>query len=766
MQDPFFAQPERVRPEPRAATARELVLVALVAFLAALPFLDKAVGQDDWAYLTLGELVADGAAGGGGGIAGLLERETLYQGRPITVGQGIYHGPVWPGLLAACRVFGAERAVPLSRLLAAFFLALLAAAVAGLAARLGAPPVPTGLAAALAPGPLMLAGTAMTDLPMVALFAASLAVAASGMERGSLPRLALAGALGLACALTRYYGAAVVPMLLVQPLLFGRLRITSFLPAFVAAAGFGGWVALSSSLFGQADPARGVAALDEIAGIDHRSTLLAAVCGLGGMASGWLLGALFAPRRLAKAVLGDPLVLVLVLGGLSVGAWLAIEAAALHGFAPAGLNGALQALFLGFGSVLLAGALLPLLDASAWRGGGLAAWRARRGGDAWLALWMAGFVVAATLFVPFGATRYVLPALPAAVLLAALFCVRRLGAGAATAALAASAALGLACAIADENAAGVYARYSEKIGQRRAPGGPWSQTGLWVWGELGFRWYLERDADARVLPSDSNEPVAGDRILHSSICTASTDDGRSGTYPLSRTLLPRMYAEDHEVWRDGWPLRVHNPRSGAGFYHSSAGILPFALSTADHDEFLTWLVKDPSPLLESFRFAKVETLEEPRLPGGNVRVERFFVRPDLPTFPAVKFHFPGRVTWRGVAVPADRPWLTLHVGEHYRLVREALDGPGSIVRVVVGGEVLAELAIDSRRREEDRVWFRLSLDVSRWAGSETTVVFEVEAQEEHAPPAGRPPVTIVGFADPRFSAEPLPKEEELDGDGG
>ena len=772
LQDPFFARPERDRPRGRAATARELWLAALLAFLAAVPFLDKAVGQDDWAYLTIAEYVAQGSGG-----ADLLERETLYQGRPITVAQGIFHGPVWLGLLAGCERLGQlfgdsagpSAALGMARVLAALLLALLAASVTALGARLGAPPLAAGLATALAPGPLLLAGTAMTDLPMLALFAAALATAASGMERDSLPRLLLAGALALACALTRYYGAAVLPLLALQPLLFGRLVPRSFLPAALAAAGFGGWLVLSASLLGEADPARGLAALDRVARMEPMVAFLAAVCGLGGMASGWLAAGLAAPRRLGRALFGDPLITGLGLGGLSVGAWLAIEASTLRGFQPRGVNAFLQALFVLFGAVLLASAVLPWLDVSAWRRGGLRAWRERRGGDAWLALWLAGFVVAATFFVPFGAARYVLPALPAAVLLSALFCSRRLGQGPARVALFASAALGLGCAVADENAASVYRRYGEKIGARRAPGGPWSETGLWVWGELGFRWYLEREAAARVLARSSNEPVAGDRILHSALCTDSGDDGRSGTYRLSPALLPRMYAEDHELWEDAWPLRVHNPLAGAGFYHVSGGLLPFAVSSARHDEFQTWLVKDPSPLLEAFRQGRIVTAEEPALPGGNVRVERFGVRADLPTYPAVKFHFPGSITWDALPVPADATWLTLHVGEHLRLVHEGIDGPGSIARVRVDGELLAEQAIDARRRAEDRRWFHLSVDLSRWAGRTVSVAFEVAAQEP--PPGGAggvqrpgPPRTIVGFADPRFSAEPLP--EVLEGHGG
>ena len=67
--------------------------------------------------------------------------------------------------------------------------------------------------------------------------------------------------------------------------------------------------------------------LEELPDVDRMVTFLAAVCGLGGMAAGWLAAGLAAPRKLASAVLSDPLVLFIVLGGLAVGAWLAIDAA-------------------------------------------------------------------------------------------------------------------------------------------------------------------------------------------------------------------------------------------------------------------------------------------------------------------------------------------------------------------------------------------------------------------------------------------------------
>ena len=758
LQDPFFARSDGRRIEGRPARRGELILAFVLALALALPFVDKAVTQDGWAYLTIGAMAAEQSEG-------LIERRTLYQGAPITVGQGMLHGPLWIALLAGCEVLGGEHSLVLARLLSALLLGLLALSTTSLAARLGAPPLATGLALALAPGPLLLAGTAMTDLPMLALFVAALAAAVAAAQRDSIPLAVLAGVLAAAAALTRYFGLSILPLLAVQPLLFGRLRLRAFVPLAVASVLVAAWLVYSRAAYGALDTERGLAALE---GLEVRPwfALLAAICGLGGMAAGWVFAGLARPRRLLRAVLGDPLLLFLVLGALSVGVWLAIDAASLRGLRPAGPNAALQHGMLLFGAVLCAAGLLPWLDVGAWRRGGLANWRAVRGSDAWLGLWLLGSVVAAVLFVPFGAARYVLPALAPAVLLCGLFTARRLGSGAARWGLGASAVLGLACAVADENASGAYQRYARTIGERRAPGGPWSETGLWVWGELGLRWYLEREAGAFPLPRFSEEPVAGDRILRSALCTASVDDGRAGTYPLAAGLIPRMYAEDHEIWHDGWPLRVHNPYAGAGFYHADAGILPYAFSRARLDEVQTWLVKEPSALLETFDGARVEELSSARLSGGNVHVERFAVREDLPSYPAVKFVFPARVTWTGVPVPPDRPFLCAHLGQSLRIQRDDIETPGAVARILVDGEPVFECGLDAARRAGDRRWFPASPDLSPWAGREVTVTFEV-VYPAHFDPAveGLEPATLVGFADPRFSSEPLPRGGDRGGAG-
>ncbi|MHC4378235.1 MAG: hypothetical protein ACYS26_16665, partial [Planctomycetota bacterium] len=161
--------------EPRSgATRLQLILAGLLCFAAVIPFLGKAMHQDDWAYVVVAQLMLEH----GTEVLGI---EGYYQGNVQRVGEGVLHGPVWLVCLAIAQlsIFG-EAWELIAHLFSAGFLALLGVSVASLAGRVGAPPVATALALCLGPAPLVQAGWLMTDLPMVAPFAASIALAERG----------------------------------------------------------------------------------------------------------------------------------------------------------------------------------------------------------------------------------------------------------------------------------------------------------------------------------------------------------------------------------------------------------------------------------------------------------------------------------------------------------------------------------------------------------------------------------------------------------
>ena len=755
----------------------ELLLAFLVPTFVALCFAGKPVHQDDWAYLRAAAFLLEDPGT-------FLDQTTLYQGMPITVAQGVLHGPVWMWVLALSLLFDGA-SVLVAHVFSALCLGLIGLSSASLAGRLGAPRLSTGLLVALSPLPLVLAGNLMTDLPMLALFAASLAAAARAYADGSTRWLVLAGLLGAGAALTRYHGMAVLPMLAVMPFLWPRGvlgLVKAWLPLIVAVSLVGGYLVLTSLVQGQADSGRASdALLAELDKIDQTACLLAAVAAMGGSLLGLVLAALTAPGRLL-AQARTPLGLALLVLALGAAVAASVVAEGRGGVQPEGINLWLQRFLFLIGSL---GALVALARVAGGSGveheehGLLAGLRATRGRELFLLFWLGGFLIAAWLTVPFGSTRYALPLVPALVVLFAAAATRALGARVVHLAVLPVALVGLASAVADYRAAQVYPAFAERLAVERAEGKPRAQGDLWVWGELDFRWYLEEhpdlaDANGALRPGAdgttmepattpprvlgrlaraTGSPDAGDHVVRSAVCTSSPD-GLSGIYQLPRALVNRMQNAGVDEFADGWPVRIHNSYAAAGFYHADGGLLPFAWSTEPHDRIQVYRVADVDPFLESFPAARLETTDAVTIPGGNIKVEPFLVYEGvdrgIEMKPAVSIVFPGRATWAQVPVPADATRLEFLVAEHDRAAFQP--GPGATLRVRLDGEVAWEQAIDARREEGQRRWIPAAVDLRPFAGGEVDVTLEaVEGTWPDKPPGHTGPAPIsVGFAELRI----------------
>ena len=724
---------------PRAATVRELLVAFLVASAAPLLFWNKAVHQDDWAYLRVAELLVQH----GGDV---LSQSTTYQGLPITVETGVMHGPVWLWVLALCKTLGgAAHQIGLAHLVSALCLGVLAASAASLSARIGARPLATALALVLAPAPLVLASGLMTDLPMVALFAVSMALAVHGLETGRRGALVAAGLAALLSGLTRYHGLSALPLLaalvVLWPNLTAERRHRGWIAPAVALVGAVGYFGLALAATGGMELARAQEGLG-LARIDHTACLLAAVAALGGVGLGLALGAWFAPRALWAQLRATPRGRWAVVMCVPLGVWFAVLGWRLTKVRPEGLvNELLHHGVFVLGALGLVLGLLPWLPTAF--AGGLRAWREREGRVAWLSLWLGGFVIAAWWTLPFGATRYILPALPALFLLGGRL-LARLPARAAWASAVASAVLGVLAAGADHRAAAIYPKIAAEVAQRVGPSGAWHGSTTWIWGELGFRWYLETLAGLEVLPTDSNAPAEGDRVLKSMILsTASPDDGRTGRYRLHPDVVRRLESTSVDEFPDTWPVRIHNSHAGAGFYGADAGFLPFAFATVPHDRLQVWTVRASNPFVESLGRAELQTS-----PGGFIRAQRFLVDPAQSQEMAIEILFPGRVTYRAMPVPEGTTHFATEVGEHHRLTYETGWRPITVARVWLFDELVAEQRFEARG-DEPRVWYPLSVDLAAHGGRTVDLTLEVVSD----PPAaadGAPARVNGGFANPRF----------------
>ncbi|MDF1800499.1 MAG: hypothetical protein P1V81_15080 [Planctomycetota bacterium] len=770
----------------------ELLLAFLLPFLVALCFAHKPVHQDDWAYLRAAAYIAEDPGSA-------LEKTTLYQGMTITVAQGVLHGPVWMRVLAICLWFG-KSAPFVAHLFSSLCLGLIGLSMASLAGRFGAPRLSTGLLVALSPVPLVLAGNIMTDLPMLALFCASLATAARGFAKADLRCLVAAGLLGAAASLTRYHGLAILPMLAAMPVLWPRDRarlgtLKALVPFGLATLIVAAFLLKTSLAQGEADASRATSALLELSEIDRAACFLVSLAGMGGTLLALVIGWLAAPKRLVAALKGPVGIGVLVIA-IAGGVGASIFAEGRAGVQPSDLNLLLQRLLLGLGVLgFLLAAVVVLCGRREVDGGGVvdapSTWRERHGREVLLLCWLGGYFVAAWVTVPFGSTRYALPVMPALVLFGAVFATRHLGVRAVHAAVLPMALVGLGSAVAALRAAQVYPAFAAERAAARAAGQPHAQGNLWIWGELDFRWYLEEEpglqaANAaprpvdyldkqspkepattppRVLGREGREtgvPVAGDHIIRSGVCTSSPD-GLSGIYRLPAALMNRK----KNAWtsapkQDPWPIRIHNNYAAAGFYHADGGILPFAFSTVPHDSIQVFKVIDLAPLLTSAEHVlagkprtggpkvTVQATPKPVREGGNVRIEDFLVygavELGIEQKSALAIFFPGRVTWSELQVPSTASYLEFEVAEHDWAAQ--LDGPGALLRVRINGEVAWELAVDARRNEGQRRWIPAAVDLRPYAGR--AIELSVEAAEGSWPtkPAElqNPPHLYAGFA--------------------
>lgn len=414
-------------------------------------------------------------------------------------------------------------------------------------------PVIAALAVLGSPAFVVSGTTVMSDVPMLCLWVFAIFFWLEGMERGSRGMLACAGLLAGASSLTKYFGVALVPLLLAHSLATDRgvRRRVLFLliPVAILAA------------YGMATSAR------------YGSGMLLDVASYAGRHGGIVR---WAPAKL--------LVNLGFCGGCVVflafcGWWVCSRRV---------LYGAAGSVALCAGAVLVAGSIgsYPLPPETFSRGllaiqfalfvaCGLAVMAlcvadAARQGDRYsllLVLWVAGtFLFSGGVNWTTNA-RSVLPMVPAVAILVARAIDRREAAGGCTGgfgvawSLAGAVVLSLLCARADESFANSYRSVAQTIAQRHGGG----DRPVWFLGHWGFQYYMERSG-AR--PIDATRP---DIEPHDLIAIPATN---TNVYPIDPSSL--RLVEVIPVPLTPW-IATMSPMVGAGFHADVYGPLPFAI---------------------------------------------------------------------------------------------------------------------------------------------------------------------------------------------
>jgi len=441
-----------------------------------------------------------------------------------------------------------------------------AAAMAALARRLCAHPFQAAWIAVLTPAFLVMATAVTCDVLMLALWCGALSCWLRGWDSDRHRWWWAAGALAGAAALAKYFGVALVPLLLLHGWLRAR-RLGAWTAALalplVSVIGF---ELVTRHLYGSGlilDAARYAAGFGERApGPAERALVTLAFAG----------GAVAVPLTWAAALLGR------TQGLAAAVAWLGLAAASPLLLPALGLPWAGRP-----GASLLAGQLWAMVL------GGLGAialcvddWRRRPGPEsALLGAWVLGTLAFVGGVNWTQTARAVLPMAPAVAILA----VRRLEAGGGlagprrAAAFALSASLALAVAWADARWAGEVRTAARRIAALHAgPDGRLLFQGHW-----GFQFYLEQ-AGARAMDLARDEASPGDRVAVAAnnygVPAWRLDPGRA-------ELL-----EEFAVFRPRW-LRTMSPSVGAAFYASERGPLPFAFGRSQPDRYRVWRARRP-----------------------------------------------------------------------------------------------------------------------------------------------------------------------------
>jgi 4-amino-4-deoxy-L-arabinose transferase-like glycosyltransferase len=544
----------------RRTHGRDAALIVLAALACLLAFVDKPLHLDDPVYVRIARQIVDAPHDFFGlemNWHGRLEPVAAFNKNPPGVS-------FW--LAAAGSLVGwSERALHVWMLAPALALLL---ATWRLAARFSGSPRMAALALLAMPGFLVSATTLMADVGMLALWCWALVLWTGGLERRRVAALVAAGVLAALCAVTKYVGVAVIPLLAAYALAKER-RWWGWLAclAVPVAALLGFDLAMRA--------AYGVSPFSHVSAyalsyrpqpVPLESRTLVGLSFLGGCL---LPGIFFAPW------LWRGRTLVAGLAGLGLLGLAAARFGRLESLSALGEGGWLLrvqlAVFVATGVQCLVLAVADL--------------RARRdAASLLLALWLAGIFGFATFANWSTNARAVLAAAPAA----ALLLVRRLetrggiGWGDARplrlAPLAPALAVALAVAWADARLAESARQAALELTRKYAVDGrqPWFR-GAW-----GFQHYAELEGARKIDESDTLL-APGDVVF--------LPTNNSGVGPLPPQVVTALERAEFPAAR--WVASMAAPL-GAGFYSDLWGPLPFAFGRAPAEVY--WVLRVERPL--------------------------------------------------------------------------------------------------------------------------------------------------------------------------
>jgi hypothetical protein len=562
-----------------AAHVRNLGLILCLVLGSTLPFSAKAFHVDDVYFLEVAQSILRDPLRPFAGAVGLedIDYRVFARGNecPNTF-EAMAHPPLVPYAMAAiAATTGGFRERPLHLGFLVFAL-VAAAAMYDLARRFTEGPLEATLLLVSAPIFLLSAESLMTDMPALALSMGGLALFVRGVDSERRAFVCAGGLLVGLALLTRYSTLSVIPLLLAYAIAKGRWRAA--LPA-LGATGlvFAFWAAQNLAVHGTLHvvaSARHYRLFFEGRGFDALGLARKALgdgAALGGTTFAAALLLLLKPTRRRLRVFGLAgfaafFFFLLVPEGIErLATYRGLEILAICGGFAAGV-------------LLVVEALVSAREEAAF---GATAGLPR---DAlFLAFWLALSLLAAILLLPFGAARYVLPALPPLVILLVRRWQPLLAGRRARLVLGAivlqGLGLGSVLGLADAELADRYRRVALQLRHDHP------HRRLWFVSEWGFRHYMGA-VGGRYLRSTDESPDVGDLIVRPAV---------AGMHEMSPGVTRRAVLYHRIPLQSRWPIRLMSFDAKAGYYSHHWGLLPWAPSHAPLETIDIFEVRAKAP---------------------------------------------------------------------------------------------------------------------------------------------------------------------------
>jgi len=522
---------------PIASRQRLLWLGVIIALIVGLPFLAKPFHIDDTVVLAIARNVThDPLRPFAGSINWFGDPRPIFEETTNPPLVSYYLAPV------VARFGFAEVPLHVAMLLFLLILALATAALSRRFAHASAWPV---LFVMLSPA-VVVSNNVMRDVPLAALSAAAAALFVIGVDRRSWP-LAVAGSLVAGMALlTKYSGAALLPVLALYAILQRRGRYAFSLAAALALLGL--WSLDTQLVHGRVHLAYLMA--ERRGDLEWSDRFYSGLVVIG--ACLFLLPALVVHVVRRRRFW--------LLGGAAAAAGLVFVGARMHYQGPVGWQ---YGLWLTTGAALTFVVIVPAL-ASAPRG--VSRGRPDAADTLFLALWAGGILLFTVFFVMFQAVRHIIPAIVPLAILGTRLLVQDEGSRWRHALLgvllAAQAVVAFAVGAADYEYAATYRDFARQARDRLI--GPGRE--VWFAGNWGWQRYA-LSAGFTLIAEHGRLPRPGDLVII-------PDRVHKGPLPQGLNLIEI----EHKTYQGRVPIHTMDGSVGVSFYATSGDSVPYAFT--------------------------------------------------------------------------------------------------------------------------------------------------------------------------------------------